>query len=202
MNFQFSSGVGHSTPPLCDHPAVKHPISGEKRHHDGHSQRQQYPVQGERGKWPPSDRRNHGITQSFGRIGEWIQERDDLEPANVRKRTPGIVGSPVKSKGVKIRVNIKLMCSGLMMVPIKRPMTEPTNAVSTTMLISTRIRSVPTTNPSPRIQRPSGKMTELAIVPRKAPNSTFSRTTHQTGRGAKAGRRSRVHSQDRGPEAT
>ena len=70
-----------------------------------------------------------------------------------------------------------------MIVPISKPMVDPTHPVKITIPIKIGSRSVRTAKPFPKIHQPSGKMTELAMAPRRAPNSTFSSATHQTGKG-------------------
>ena len=42
--------------------------------------------------------RDHSETQSFGCIGEWIKERNYLEPSNRVKRTPGIICAACKNQ--------------------------------------------------------------------------------------------------------
>jgi len=41
---------------------------------------------------------NHSETQSFSRVGEWIKERNNLEPSNRVKCTPGIVRTASKNQ--------------------------------------------------------------------------------------------------------
>jgi len=74
-----------------DHSPAERPDAQYKENDDRDAQPQQHPADIERGQ--ADDARNHRAAQALVRVGQRVEERDNLEPLDRAERPPGIVGA-------------------------------------------------------------------------------------------------------------
>ncbi len=84
---------------LVHNAAAENPESKDKENHNSNAQSQNYPAQRKCGQCVTVEGGHHSETQSLGGVGQWVEERDDLEPFDRVGRAPGIVGAAGKDQG-------------------------------------------------------------------------------------------------------
>ena len=83
---------------LHDHSPAERPYAEYKECNDCDAQSQYDPRHSKRREHMAVITGDHSETQSFSCVGEWIKERNDLEPSNRVKRTPGIIRTASKNQ--------------------------------------------------------------------------------------------------------
>ena len=83
---------------LHHHPSAERPDPQEKEYNDGDTQSQDDPGHSKRRKGMPEKTGDHCKSQSLSGIGEWIEERYNLEPSDRVKCAPWIICTTRKNQ--------------------------------------------------------------------------------------------------------